>query len=357
MLTDSGHDTQLDRAAIQGGDTRNRPGIRLDLSGCTNRTPAPTTAEVSKAFAASPERLVMPPYGDDEKYIRAFADHLHVDAAEVICGRGVTEFIYILARLLHYEDVALITPDYTTTMEQFKYAEFIGPQHGQRDTKELRLLRLGYAMERHSHVMLSNPSNPLGHYLDQNCLSGICRQNPDCVLILDEEYIEFQGPGLSMAGADLENLVVLQSSGKTYGITGTRAGIMWTRNRALLKDVADQIPPWLSRFDVEVAVAAIRDTSWFPQELTRIHSEARLVEELLRGRFGDAVSQSDCHYRFVHLPDPKHVAAHLESCGVAVRMFDGQEKGTACGMRLAATLNEKERSVLAQALHSLRRAK
>ncbi|NEA20749.1 hypothetical protein [Streptomyces halstedii] len=78
---------------------------------------------------------------------------------------GVTEFLVLLARPPRTSRVAVITPEYTETMRFFSYADFHARTDDVRDTPGLRLKRLWAAMRTHDHVVLSNPSNPLGHYL------------------------------------------------------------------------------------------------------------------------------------------------------------------------------------------------
>ncbi|MFE4829856.1 cytochrome P450 [Streptomyces sp. NPDC056672] len=348
-------DAQADRAAIQGGDTRLRPAITADLSLCTNRTTTPSTQIVLDRLRARPELLLPPPYGAEEPYLDAYAKHLGTSPADMIAGRGVTEFLEVLAIVLRDEDVALITPEYTDTLTQFHYASFLGPAAGRRDSAEHRLERLQHAMENHSYVLISNPNNPLGYFIGRDTLTALCEQNPDTVLILDEEYIEFQGSGLSMAGTHLRNVAVLQSTGKTYGIAGTRAGMMWTRNSDVRAKVAAHIRKWMPTFDLAAGTAALQDGfKWFTQEeLPHIKREARLTEDILARHFGNRVVKTPGHFRFVHLANPKPVTEHLEKHGIAVRMFDGKIRGQIAGIRVAATKNAQERDLISRALESL----
>ncbi|MFE0135425.1 aminotransferase class I/II-fold pyridoxal phosphate-dependent enzyme [Streptomyces sp. NPDC059037] len=341
------------RDARQGGDLTSYTDrrISLDLSVCSNRLGPPESAmRALAAFAADrPRELGPPPYGAHQSYLAAYARHLAVEPSHLLCGRGVTEFLLLLARHLHSEDVALLTPEYTETMRRFGFATFYPPTE-RHDSPAHRLERLHQAMARHRYVVLSNPNNPLGLYTHSADLLEAIHRYPQCTLVVDEEYIEFQGPGLSLAGADADNLVVLASTGKTYGITGTRAGIMWTRNAALHRAVQLHLPAWpLSLLDITVATAALNDQAWARRTLPHIRRDAQQLEQILTERFGGAVVPSGIHYRFVHLQEPEAAAEHLEAHGIAVRTFDGAVRGRIAGIRVMAPASADEFELLRNA--------
>ncbi|MGW6202091.1 aminotransferase class I/II-fold pyridoxal phosphate-dependent enzyme [Streptomyces sp. NPDC055089] len=364
-MSSAEQETLRDPSRVQGGDLTHLPDglISLNLSLCTNRLgPPPAAVTALRHFIdhqvhrlmPPPYEAPRPPYRAERLYLQAFADRLGVDEQDMLPGRGVTEFLMILARLLRLSNVAVITPEYTETMRLFAYADFTGPADGSRDTAELRLRRLRAAMRTHDYVVLSNPSNPLGHYLPRAQLIQACHDNPHTVLIVDEEYIEFQGNGLSLAGAGVTNLVVLQSTGKTYGITATRAGMMWTRHTRLHRSVQSELPNWpLSLLDITLATAALRDDTWLPAALARINADGRRLETLLTNRFGPAVTAADIHYRFVNLQHPYPVLDHLHTHGISARLFTSTSPGRVPGLRLAAPSTEPEFDQLATALDTL----
>ncbi|WP_406277943.1 aminotransferase class I/II-fold pyridoxal phosphate-dependent enzyme [Streptomyces sp. NBC_00191] len=363
MLLSPSQALHRDPAHVQGGDlSAFLPGqITLDLSVCSNRMgPPPQAIEALRRFLADhPSELVPPPYRAEEGYLAAYADHLGVDRRELLPLRGVTEGIGILSRLLRDQSVALVTPDCNDTMQQFHYATFLRPERGSLDTTRRRLKRVRQAMAHHRHVVISNPNNPYGHFIPGELLLDACRQNPHCTLIVDMDYVEFQGKGMSLAGAalDADNLVVMQSSGKTYGLTAARAGVMWTRNRELRKAVASQLLNWpLSLLDIVLHTAALRDPAWLDGARRSIKRDAHALDRILTARFGAAaVAGADIHFRFVRLDSPRLVHAHLKAHGIAVRMFDGASRGTVSGVRVATPHGAAEFAQLGTALSTLPR--
>ncbi|WP_022977012.1 histidinol-phosphate transaminase [Nevskia ramosa] len=80
-----------------------------------------------------------------------------------------------------------------------------------------------------SVVMIANPNNPTGTWVEAAPLEAFIAQVPASTLIvLDEAYIEYFEPGLAPASrAWLDrypNLVITRTFSKTYGLAGLRAG-------------------------------------------------------------------------------------------------------------------------------------
>lgn len=345
---------------LQDGHLPEAEDSQLDLSLCSNPLgPPPSATAVLVDFHGPRRRKLAQPPDDSAALVQnAFAKDLSADGRYVhprslVLGRGVTEFIEMLARILRYDGkrVAVIVPEYTGTVEKFAFADFVGPVDTALDSAELRLDRVRHAMKAYDYVILSNPSNPLGHYLRPDALLKICKENPAAILVVDEEYVRFQPDGRTLAGADVNNLVVWQSAGKTYSLVGSRVGVMWTRHPVLLARVKARVVTWpVSLLDASVAVAALQDTAWRDASLETVRKEAQALHELLT-ELGATVSGS-IHFRFVHLRDPNPLASYLRTRGISVRTFQANQPGRASGIRIMAPENLQQRQRLAEALRS-----
>jgi histidinol-phosphate aminotransferase len=103
-------------------------------------------------------------------------------------------------------------------------------------------------------VILCNPNNPSGTYLDLNGVRDLAAELPAGVLlILDEAYVEFvedlsyrDSHALALDG---ENVVVARTFSKAHGLAGFRAGYGIASGR--IADYAERV-----RFPVSVNLAA-----------------------------------------------------------------------------------------------------
>ncbi|NSC21545.1 aminotransferase class I/II-fold pyridoxal phosphate-dependent enzyme [Streptomyces albus subsp. chlorinus] len=325
-------------AARQGGDLRHLPSDRevLDLGTCVNRYGPPPAAGRTLA-GIDPAALRAHPYEASERFTAAYARHLGVPAGELLAGRGITEFLTLLAQWCPPEDTVVITPDYTDTIRLFP--RHAGPEPGVRETVASRTERVAAAMRDHRYVVLSNPNNPLGLHIPCDDLLRICASHPAATLIVDEAYADFMAdPAQSMTRCGLDNVVVLQSPNKLYGTAGVRAGGMWTHNAALRNGIRRRIPNWpLSYLDAAVATAALGEREWAATTRARLLDAAKRMADLLSDHFGDAVVRdTPVHYRFVHLDDPHTLYEQLADAGVVVRIFSGSDPGRVSGFRIVA---------------------
>jgi histidinol-phosphate aminotransferase len=340
-----------DPTSWQGGDLRGLSPEReyLDLGTCANRYGPP--AEVAEALRhVDLRRLRAHPYDAEQLLLTAYGGYLGVADDELIAGRGITEFIRLLADLLPDDRMAVLTPDYTDTIAAVRN-HLSGPADV-LDTPASRLRRLDEAMSRYDYVFCSNPNNPLGIYIGADELADVCRAHPTSTLVVDEAYVDFtaDGPKRSLIHAELPNVVVLLSPNKLFGIAGTRTGAMWTRDTSLRQAVAARRLNWsISYLDALVASTALRSTGWVERTRAALLSTAADMESVLADRQLQVLSGVPVHYRFVASDDPLPIHRRLAQAGIAVRVFSGTQRGRVSGLRITAP-TEAEFPRLAQAL-------
>jgi histidinol-phosphate aminotransferase len=326
----------LPESQRQGGDLRGLTGgSYLDTGTCVNRY-GPPPAVTAAIRAVRGDELLAHPYTADPMFTEHYAAYLGASQAELVAGRGITEFIRTLAYVLPVGDVAVLTPDYTDTIRWFPHHH--GPTGLAVEMAPQRLDRLARALSMHPYVMLSNPNNPTGSYLHRDELVRLCCEYPQTTLIVDEAYIDFLDDAreLSMIGTGLDNVVVLRSPNKPFGIAGVRTGALWTRNDSLRNSVAARKINWaLSHLDVVAATAALSSTDWLKGSLALLASDTARLHGSLTARFGEAaVAESVTHYRFVALDDPEPVHRFLMARGIVTRVFLAGEPGRVPGLRI-----------------------
>lgn len=99
-------------------------------------------------------------------------------------------------------------------------------------------------------LVLINPDNPSGNYISYaDCLrlAEWCQQR-DIILILDESFIDFSTEHPTFLNNELlerfNNLIVIKSISKSYGVPGLRLGILATANPSLMPHIRHTTPIW-----------------------------------------------------------------------------------------------------------------
>lgn len=139
--------------------------------------------------------------------------------------------------------------------------------------------------------------------------------------------------------SELDNVVVLRSPNKLFGIAGVRVGVLWTRCRSILRDVRAALPTWpISFLDAHVAASGLRSAAWAGRTRERLRATAAEMESMLIASFGEAAQDVPVRYRFAPTREPVRLRDNLLRSGVVVRAFRADDPGRIPGIRVAAPI-------------------
>lgn len=333
-----------DDFGAQGGDPRRMIGnVHIDLSTCVNFYGPPPAALDALRTAIGPADLQIHPYPAAERMEDLYARHLGVSATEIVAGRGTTEFIWALSRQVPHDRVAVPLPAYTDYLKAFPGRGFPG---GLVPTIE----QIDAALEAAGLVIVSNPHNPSGVALPAGELVAAARRHPHATFVVDESYVDFLADpdGATVVGADADNLVVLRSPSKFWGIAATRVGIAWCRDRERLCRLLGRRETWpISGLDVTVAEAAMGSVEWATGSRRALHRDAAWLAVALRWLPGTLVEQDvGVHYRCLASEAAGEIAARFAAHGVGVRLLGRAHGAQVPVLRILAPLLHQRAAVL-----------
>lgn len=174
-------------------------------------------------------------------------------------------------------------------------------------------------------IIFPNPNAPTGRLLPLAAIDRIAEGNPQCVVLVDEAYIDFGGVSAASLIARHANLLVVQTFSKSRGLAGLRVGFA-AGHPALIealervKDSFNSYP--LDRLALAGAEASLRDERHFEESCARIIENREALSHALGG-LGFNVLPSMAN--FVLASHPTHEAAGLaqglREKGILVRHF------------------------------------
>jgi histidinol-phosphate/aromatic aminotransferase/cobyric acid decarboxylase-like protein/choline kinase len=168
-------------------------------------------------------------------------------------GNGASEIISILLKNIKSSKIAIFYPSFdeyfnrclqnnskVTHVDSFKMS----------DEKVLSVLK--ELSQTNDYIIFVNPENPTGRMIDPEALRGILpyMESNNCILILDESFVDFSGLGKKSTMITNEvleknkNLVIIKSISKSYGVPGLRLGMIASANTEILKNVIVEQPIW-----------------------------------------------------------------------------------------------------------------
>lgn len=197
-------------------------------------------------------------------------------------------------------------------------------------------------------VILTNPNNPDGHVWPLGQLLSLGRRlalSGSC-LVVDEAYGELLND-MSLANMALpENVIILRSFGKFFGLAGLRLGLVRLNSR-LRQQIIGHLGPWtLNGLALAVATYALKDRAWIASTRQRLRADMAKLSACLETAGLTIVGGTDlfCLTRQDNAPA---LYDTLLSHGILVRKFPERPSELRFGLpRDAVHLNR-----LKEALH------
>lgn len=169
-------------------------------------------------------------------------------------------------------------------------------------------------------LYLCSPNNPTGALLRRETLERAVREAPGVVFV-DEAYAEFSGVSAVDLAMRVDNLLVIRTMSKAFGLAGLRIGYA-IGHPALVRDVEKSRGPYkVNAVAEQMALAALRDDmSWVREHVALAVANRDRLAVALRDR-GYAPLASHGNYLCVPVARAVEVGQALRARGVAARPF------------------------------------
>jgi histidinol-phosphate aminotransferase len=134
-------------------------------------------------------------------------------------------------------------------------------------------------------AFITNPHSPSGKLMERADIRRICRAAGEALVVLDEAYIHFTeaGGGIELT-RDHDNLIVLRTFSKAFGLAGLRLGFGIAANKALIRPLMNLKPTWnLGAMQTAGGIAAIEDHAHVDRTVKMIVEMRAYVAEQLAG--------------------------------------------------------------------------
>ncbi|WFS64388.1 histidinol-phosphate transaminase [Pseudodesulfovibrio thermohalotolerans] len=305
-----------------------RYGLTSVIKLASNENPLGTSPLVKKAIERNAARAFRYPENHTPRLVEAIAANAGVPAECVLVGNGSDEIIDMLFRMKGIPGKSNVVC-YEHCFAMYRMcAKLCGLEYREvprGEGYELPLDAMAEAADENTAmVIVTSPDNPSGLAAgveDLSVLAGVLPK--DCLLVVDEAYIEFAWPPESYSPVQafdkFENLVCLRTFSKAYGLAGMRLGygIMPADLAALLANA--RIPFTVNLLAEEAGLAALEDEVFFNETLSVVmRGREYFTKELTR--LGCKVWPSQSNFVMFRPPmDAKSIFQTLLERGIIVR--------------------------------------
>jgi histidinol-phosphate aminotransferase len=271
-------------------EIKTRYGLEKVVKLASNENPIGPSPAVVEAVARAAAQVHRYPQNHSPRLCEAIGQAMGVAPERVVAGNGSDEIIDLLMRVVARpgQDNVLC---YEHSFSMYGLtARLCGVDYREvprGDNFRLPLESLAEAVDRNTAmVFVTSPDNPTGlaaRAEELQVLSGVLPAG--ALLVVDEAYMDFTWPPeeYSMIGhaAELDNLVVLRTFSKAYGLAGQRLGYgvmpLW-----LAEHVRRARPPFtVNLLGEAAALAALGDDQHYSETLEVVFSGRELLQKRL----------------------------------------------------------------------------
>jgi histidinol-phosphate aminotransferase len=173
-------------------------------------------------------------------------------------------------------------------------------------------------------IFLCSPNNPTGNVIPQAVVERICDTWPDTMVVVDQAYIDFADAPSATALLDrVDNLFVLQTLSKAWGMAGLRIGIGIGREPVVAVLNKVKAPYNIGSTVLLRAFELLGDTAGFAARVAETVSQRERLADGLRalGVFR-RVYPSEANFLLAIADRPREIYDFLASRGVVTRLRD-----------------------------------
>ena len=215
--------------------------------------------------------------------LKAISTFFDFSESEILVGNGADGVLDSLMKVFVKEGAKVVVVEPTFSM----YAYFTQLYGGKKITAllgpsfELNVDKVLEKCDRQTSLLvICSPNNPTGNQFKKEDMERIAEEF-DGVVVVDETYVDFAKYTVMDWATDLDNLVVLRSFSKVFGLAGIRFGYL-VSNKSIVEYVKRATPP----FDVNVVtqhfiVRALQNWSYFQQQMKYIIEERKWLRSAL----------------------------------------------------------------------------
>lgn len=344
--------------------TKNYLKVKIDFS--SNINPLGISRQVLKEIRKNLKQIshVYPDSNCNllKKSIAKYVEH-DIDTEWISVGNGATEIIHNFVRALSLSNSIIITPtfcEYELVSKRCKMKIDYIPLSKKLQIQADKVIEKS-KINSNSLIFICNPNNPTGLVNTQmiaKILSSIDRSKT--ILLIDESFIEFlndiEKESLISKIKEYDNLAILRSMTKSYGLAGLRLGYLIANPHLIRKLKPFQIP-WSVNGIAQIAgIAALNDQDHVNRAKKIIQKERNYMYKKINNKENHANAlRSDVNFFLIKLKNINSINYQkilLNFHGILVRDCSSF-RGMSTDFIRVAVRNHKDNLILLKAIYDI----
>ncbi len=223
------------------------------------------------------------PLSGTERLVEVLSDYIKIPSEMIGVGNGSDQIIDLLLTNFASKETTVLTsePTFGFFEERCKLYSIPTTKIPFADNMTLDLDKFLSNAKKAEILYLDSPNNPTGFQFTRNQLEQLINEFEGLVII-DEAYVEFADYSIVDLAPKKDNLIVLRTLSKAFGLAGLRVGY-FVANKKIV-DVftkAIQYPYPLNTIAIEAGILALQKSKYVSEIANLVKKErTRLIEKL-----------------------------------------------------------------------------
>ncbi len=268
----------------------------------SNEGPLGSSPNALEKIGSAIKELNTYPDPEAKELRQEIAEYVDAKSENVIVGNGSDEVIELIFKTFLNPGEEVITPVPTYPLYEIVAKLYAGSiihvPLGEGFSFEGK--RISDAItEKTKLVFACSPNNPTGAVVAREEIEPLLEEK--VVVVLDEAYVEFADASLSSMIRDHDNLIVMRTFSKAFGLAGARVGYA-IADQKTISYMARTKPPFnVSALSQSAAMGALEDRKHLEKTVEVVREGRRLLYEELSKFDGVKVYNSSANFLLMKL--------------------------------------------------------
>jgi histidinol-phosphate aminotransferase len=316
----------------------------------SNENPYPPPEKVMEAITEEASLANRYPEPSYQRLKEKLSEYTSLPVENIVVGNGANDVLDIICKITlePFDRVVIPVPTYTMyiflSMLRDASLDFIQMKEPDFNITADEVVDSAKGA---TLILLSSPNNPTGKTIRREDLVKIAEET-EALVVVDEAYYEYCGKTMADKVVEYENLVVVRTFSKFFGLAGLRVGYALCNDRIATMLEKARLPFNLNRIAQKAAIAALEEKAWFNRIKGEILRERESVIQQLNKIKGLEPLSSEANFLLVKLPsiDMQKFTEELNKEGIIIRDVTGLHGLKNNYMRVTIGKKEENRKLL-----------
>ena len=296
----------------------------------TNENPYPPSPLVGKAISKIElDSLRKYPDPGCQSLISALAKYHGFDAENVFVGVGSDDVLAMSFLTFFNSERPIFFPDITYSFYDVWASLFRIPFETKALDEDFKIIKSDYDMPC-GGIVIPNPNAPTGIAEPVSFFEDIVKAHPECVVIIDEAYVDFGSKSAIDLVRKYDNVLVVRTFSKSRAMAGNRIGYA-IGSKQLIKYLSDCKFSFnsytMDTITLQAGVASIEDDSYFKEKIDAVISTREWTKVQLKN-LGFTFPDSKSNFIFAkhESVEASVIFEELKKRGIYVRYFSKPQR-------------------------------